>query len=236
MPISQDRLSILISAGEHIEQTYLWLASEMASVASRLEATSLSPFEAIVEIRRLTIRPDMLINQQSTAIQLERLHYRLTWRKNEKDKERKANRRAGIPPKEASPTARRTRHQPRRAEPLPPPRLEAPPEGQGENESRSNLAWDETDPENAFASGDFPLVTAPEALPAPLKLPPFQGLSLSIQRQIELDSCNAEGPEHRSRVEAGATAAEDRIVCACGFEGLFEAWREHLVAAAEVKE
>ena len=63
-----------------------------------------STAEAINEIEALTRFPQGSIGLQLATIQAERLRWKYTHRKNEKDKERKARARAGIPRAGAQPS------------------------------------------------------------------------------------------------------------------------------------
>lgn len=102
-----------------------------------------------------------------------------------------------------------------------------------EHEPAPNLAWDETDPENAFAEGqDLTSLLAPARQVSSADLDMY--IDPDDKKQIEREASVFGAPEGHYSSFLNCTATEDSdgdlIACQCGFKGPFTSWEAHLPA------
>lgn len=102
MPITKERLEALITAAEAIEQQFIFTSNRASGLAQAALQGDITPAAALEEIITIATAPEFQIFQPILKIREERQHWRLTHRRNDADKRRRAGQRrlAGIPSRE----------------------------------------------------------------------------------------------------------------------------------------
>lgn len=100
MPIDQSRVYQLALCGEHIEMVYLGLATVVSSEIAKFRRGEQTAAQALLEIEQVCVRPEAAIAVEASQIRDELTRWRITHKKNEKDRLRKERQRRnrGIKP------------------------------------------------------------------------------------------------------------------------------------------
>jgi len=214
MPITQARVIAIINAGLDYQQALDKAIAKVSTEVRRVLAKQISAQEAISEISVFCERQWLLLDEASSfaTLSMERSHFKSHMKKNESAAkwQREYRRRMGVPARED--TSQElfiyNPHDPRLGVSS---RQDREVKEVKTTSEKPNLAYDTTDPENAFAADgslDF-----------------GGGLDSVHQRQIDIEFAP---PEHRPSIRAGATSAEDLFSCPCGLQGSYEDWKKHL--------
>ena len=235
MPILQSRMIALINAALDYQQGFAAMRQTVLTQANAAKRGAISAEDALTNIESYVLAPNAFLQQpvdSARTLAVEEHHFRTHARDNRRAAKRAAERRGRG---EAWGTTTGTTHfvpDPADREWLQPAvagRGEETGDGEGDDGDNGsaavNLAWDETDPENAFGSGaDLGDLLRSEA---PRRSSALRRSSLTPEQMahIDLEAEAYAAPEgHETEV------ADGKLWCHCsprrGME--LEEWREHL--------